>query len=196
MIRHKKPTLLRDREKIEKAGPGSIVAAVGLRDAATGDTLCDPKHPILTFAINGTGSAPDIDWQPTYLGFGPVAQGTTKTLTATITNSGDAVLKLTSRLLRSRAAVVAATSGHGATPLQLQAWIQDDALLTERLQAARDLLFAAADTPHAGRETAATGKSLSSALYTTTQLIVQFYDGTFPGAAGNSLTISGSYEAA
>src|SRR5262249_4450093 len=27
------------RERIEKAGPGSIVAAVGLRDASTGDTL-------------------------------------------------------------------------------------------------------------------------------------------------------------
>jgi len=35
------------REAIDKAGPGDIVAAVGLRDSLTGDTLCDPKHPII-----------------------------------------------------------------------------------------------------------------------------------------------------
>ncbi len=66
-----------------------------------------------------------------------------------------AVLDCTSRLLRSRATVIAATSGNGATPLQLKAWIRDDAILTARLQAARDLLFAAPDTPRVRRETAA-----------------------------------------
>ena len=40
------------REKIERSGAGSIVAAVGLRDCATGDTLCDPKHPILLERID------------------------------------------------------------------------------------------------------------------------------------------------
>ena len=33
------------REAIDRAGPGEIVAVVGLRWTATGDTLCDPKHP-------------------------------------------------------------------------------------------------------------------------------------------------------
>lgn len=56
----------------------------------------DPAHRVITFAINGTGSAPDIDWQPSGLNFGPVAQGEVKTLTATITNSGNAPLILTS----------------------------------------------------------------------------------------------------
>lgn len=56
----------------------------------------DPAHPVVTFAINGTGSSPDIDWQPQGLYYGPVAQGGSKTLTATITNSGDADLRITS----------------------------------------------------------------------------------------------------
>jgi len=35
------------REQLEEAGPGSIVAGVGLRLSVTGDTLCDRKHPIV-----------------------------------------------------------------------------------------------------------------------------------------------------
>jgi elongation factor G len=35
------------RESIERAGPGDIVAATGLKFAATGDTLCAPEAPIL-----------------------------------------------------------------------------------------------------------------------------------------------------
>ena len=34
------------REDINEAGAGSIVAAIGV-DAATGDTFCDPNHPII-----------------------------------------------------------------------------------------------------------------------------------------------------
>ncbi len=34
------------REPVERAGPGMIVAVVGLRETGTGDTLCDPAHPI------------------------------------------------------------------------------------------------------------------------------------------------------
>ncbi len=40
---------------IKKAIPGDILAVVGLRNTRTGDTLCDPKHPImletLTFPV-------------------------------------------------------------------------------------------------------------------------------------------------
>jgi len=35
-----------DREQIEEARTGDIVAAIGLRETATGQTLCDAKHPI------------------------------------------------------------------------------------------------------------------------------------------------------
>jgi len=35
------------RERIERAGAGSIVVAMGLKDAGTGDTICSPKAPIL-----------------------------------------------------------------------------------------------------------------------------------------------------
>ncbi|MFP4026451.1 MAG: elongation factor G [Candidatus Brocadiia bacterium] len=34
-------------EQIEKAEPGSIVAAKGLKKSVTGDTLCDKKHPVV-----------------------------------------------------------------------------------------------------------------------------------------------------
>jgi len=36
-----------ERETVEEAGPGDIVAAAGLKFAVTGDTLCDEEHPIL-----------------------------------------------------------------------------------------------------------------------------------------------------
>jgi elongation factor G len=40
------------RQRIESAGAGSIVAAAGLKLATTGDTLCDPAHPILLERID------------------------------------------------------------------------------------------------------------------------------------------------
>jgi elongation factor G len=38
------------RERIERAGAGNIVLAMGLRDVGTGDTLCSPKAPIIPSA--------------------------------------------------------------------------------------------------------------------------------------------------
>ena len=35
------------RERIERAAAGDIVAVMGLKDAGTGDTLCDEGHPII-----------------------------------------------------------------------------------------------------------------------------------------------------
>jgi elongation factor G len=35
------------RDEVEEAGPGAIVAAVGLKVTVTGDTLCDRKHPVV-----------------------------------------------------------------------------------------------------------------------------------------------------
>jgi elongation factor G len=40
------------RERIEKVGAGFIVAVMGLRDCVTGDTLCDPRHPLLLERID------------------------------------------------------------------------------------------------------------------------------------------------
>ncbi|MCP2335026.1 elongation factor G [Actinomadura rupiterrae] len=34
------------REEVDEAGAGDIVAVRGLRETTTGDTLCDPEHPI------------------------------------------------------------------------------------------------------------------------------------------------------
>jgi elongation factor G len=35
------------RERIERTGAGTIVVAMGLKDAGTGDTICSPKAPIM-----------------------------------------------------------------------------------------------------------------------------------------------------
>ena len=35
------------RSRLESAGAGNIVAVMGLKSATTGDTLCDPSHPIV-----------------------------------------------------------------------------------------------------------------------------------------------------
>jgi elongation factor G len=40
------------RQRIDKAVAGMIVGAAGLKDATTGDTLCDPEHPILLERID------------------------------------------------------------------------------------------------------------------------------------------------
>jgi len=40
------------RERLDKGVAGEIVAAAGLKDATTGDTLCDPKAPILLERID------------------------------------------------------------------------------------------------------------------------------------------------
>ncbi|MCB9847716.1 MAG: elongation factor G [Phycisphaeraceae bacterium] len=37
----------KDRQALEEATAGSIVAIVGLKDSGTGDTLCDPNNPIV-----------------------------------------------------------------------------------------------------------------------------------------------------
>jgi len=40
------------RELIETAYAGEIVAVVGIKDTTTGDTICDPAHPIILESIN------------------------------------------------------------------------------------------------------------------------------------------------
>jgi elongation factor G len=40
------------RERVEKSGAGTIVAVAGIKLATTGDTLCDPKSPIMLERID------------------------------------------------------------------------------------------------------------------------------------------------
>lgn len=40
------------KQRIEAAGPGSLVGLVGLKDSATGDTLCRTEHPIMLERID------------------------------------------------------------------------------------------------------------------------------------------------
>jgi elongation factor G len=42
----------KDREEIHEAGPGEIVALIGMKFTKTGDTLCDPGQPLYLESIN------------------------------------------------------------------------------------------------------------------------------------------------
>ncbi|MBL8540607.1 MAG: FUSC family protein, partial [Betaproteobacteria bacterium] len=64
-----------------------------------------------------------------------------------------AALAATARLLRSRARMLGGAAGE-AQAGALQDWVREEAALAERLQTARDLLFAAPETPRAECETA------------------------------------------
>lgn len=65
-----------------------------------------------------------------------------------------ATLAATAQLLRSRAALLAEPPGQTNGTPPLQGWIRNEAALDERLQAARDLLFAAPESAQAQRQTA------------------------------------------
>ncbi|MEA1875615.1 MAG: elongation factor G [Bacteroidota bacterium] len=41
----------KDREEIKTAGPGDIVALIGMKHTKTGDTLCDPENPLYLESI-------------------------------------------------------------------------------------------------------------------------------------------------
>ncbi len=41
----------KEREEVEAAGPGDIVALIGMKFTKTGDTLCDPNHPLFLESI-------------------------------------------------------------------------------------------------------------------------------------------------
>jgi len=42
----------KDREELESAGPGEIVALIGMKDTKTGDTLCDVVNPVMLERIH------------------------------------------------------------------------------------------------------------------------------------------------
>lgn len=52
------------REEIKEIGAGGIGALVGLKSTTTGDTLCDPEHPILLERITGMEPVISIAIEP------------------------------------------------------------------------------------------------------------------------------------
>ena len=52
------------REEIKEVYAGDIVAVVGLRSVATGDTICDPKHPIVLEAMQFPEPVIDVAIEP------------------------------------------------------------------------------------------------------------------------------------
>lgn len=69
---------------------GEARSMTGLRLYTT-----DPERPIVTAPLTAIGSAPNIEVFPSFVDFGPVAQGFTKTSTVRISNEGDANLRIT-----------------------------------------------------------------------------------------------------
>lgn len=55
----------------------------------------DPERPIVTAPLTAIGSAPNIEVFPSFVNFGSVPQGFTKTSTVRISNEGDANLRIT-----------------------------------------------------------------------------------------------------
>ena len=71
----------------------------GERDRGSGLRIYtdDPDNrPVAGVSLSGIGSAPNIDVLPRTIEFGPVEQGSTKTATVTVTNSGDSELRIAS----------------------------------------------------------------------------------------------------
>lgn len=54
----------KDREEIHEAGPGDIVALIGMKYTKTGDTLCDPDHPLFLENINIPPSVIELKINP------------------------------------------------------------------------------------------------------------------------------------
>ena len=52
------------REDIEKVYAGDIAAAVGLKDVTTGNTLCDPEHPIILESMDFPDPVIDVAIEP------------------------------------------------------------------------------------------------------------------------------------
>lgn len=54
----------KDREEVTKAGPGDIVALIGMKFTKTGDTLCDVEHPVLLETIHVPPSVIELKINP------------------------------------------------------------------------------------------------------------------------------------
>ena len=54
----------KEREEISEAGPGDIAALVGMKLTKTGDTLCDPNHPLYLESIHVPPSVIELKISP------------------------------------------------------------------------------------------------------------------------------------
>jgi len=54
----------KEREEINEAGPGEIAALVGMKLTKTGDTLCDPDHPLYLESIQVPSSVIELKVSP------------------------------------------------------------------------------------------------------------------------------------
>jgi elongation factor G len=54
----------KEREEISEAGPGDIAALVGMKLTRTGDTLCDPEHPLYLESIQVPASVIELKVSP------------------------------------------------------------------------------------------------------------------------------------
>lgn len=54
----------KDREEVTVAGPGEIVALIGMKNTKTGDTLCDPEHPLHLESIHIPPSVVELKINP------------------------------------------------------------------------------------------------------------------------------------
>jgi elongation factor G len=54
----------KEREEISEAGPGEIAALVGMKLTKTGDTLCDPDHPLYLESIHVPPSVIELKIDP------------------------------------------------------------------------------------------------------------------------------------
>ena len=53
-----------DRFDKEEVGPGDIIAGIGFKNTRTGDTLCDPDHPIILEDLEFPASVIDVAVEP------------------------------------------------------------------------------------------------------------------------------------
>jgi elongation factor G len=54
-----------ERNILSEAGAGDIVAVIGLKDTLTGDTICDPKHPVVLSKIEFPETVISMSIEPT-----------------------------------------------------------------------------------------------------------------------------------
>ncbi len=128
-----------------RAGPLSFVALLAFVFTMASPPPADAAALALHTVWMLLGAALYLGWSVTVA---VVMQARYRTLALT------AALSAVAHLLRSRAAVLGAGSMQADGAGRLQAWIEQEARLDERLQAARDLLFAAPAGDEADRHNA------------------------------------------
>jgi len=126
-----------------RAGPISFAAVLAIVFTMASPVGAQP--PLELFAWNVAGAAAYFLWS---IAAAALLQRRYRTLALS------AALEATARLFRLRAEVLEQARVDGAHHDLLRAWVAGEAVLAERLQAARDLLFAARDTAWVRRHTA------------------------------------------